>query len=175
MRTHVFSRIYSQKQKNRWKSRDTVPENKYNKKGKGRGGRHFFHQIEPNWPLPYSYSTVPVPQLRDARSAGWVTYIAVYVRVQCRDPKQGRKWINSIVKTIHSSYLPVIYLHTVPLSKRKSLRGSISTPLKGVVESLFNISVYLCIKDCSGMNIQFNNIAHSCIYWVFRYHEIINI
>ena len=31
---------------------------------KGRG-RHFFHQIEPNWPLPFS--TVPVQRLRDAR------------------------------------------------------------------------------------------------------------
>ena len=45
----------------------------------------------------------------------------------------------------------------------------------GVVESLFIITVYLRIKDCSGMNIQFNNIADSYIYWVFRYNEIINI
>ena len=39
------------------------------------GGRHFFHQVEPNWPLPYS--TVQVPQLRDARQAGWVTFCSI--------------------------------------------------------------------------------------------------
>ena len=37
--------------------------------------RHFFHQIEPNWPLPHS--TVPVPQMRDARPASWVTYCSI--------------------------------------------------------------------------------------------------
>ena len=45
-------------------------------------GRLFFPQIEPIWPLPYS--TVPVPQLRDVRPAGWVTLdspIAVYAEL----------------------------------------------------------------------------------------------
>ena len=37
--------------------------------------RPFFHQIEPNWPLPHS--TVPVPQMRDARPASWVTYCSI--------------------------------------------------------------------------------------------------
>ena len=37
--------------------------------------RHFFHQIDPNWPLPHS--TVPVPQMRDARPASWVTYCSI--------------------------------------------------------------------------------------------------
>ena len=69
------------------------------------GSRLVFRQIEPNCPL--SYSTVPVLQLRDARAG---LPIAVYARVQCRDPKQGRKRFNSMVKTIHSSYLPAIYL-----------------------------------------------------------------
>ena len=36
--------------------------------------------------------------------------IAVYARIQCRGPKQGRKRFNYIVKTIHFSYLPIIYL-----------------------------------------------------------------
>ena len=36
---------------------------------------HFFHQIEPNWPLPYSI--MPVPRLREARPAGWVTYCSI--------------------------------------------------------------------------------------------------
>ena len=39
------------------------------------GGWGFFIQIEPNWPLPYS--TVPVPLLRDARPAGWVTCYSI--------------------------------------------------------------------------------------------------
>ena len=36
-------------------------------------GRLFFPQIGPNCPLPYS--TTPEPCLRDARPAGWVTYL----------------------------------------------------------------------------------------------------
>ena len=39
------------------------------------GSRLVFSKIEPNWPLPYS--TVPVPHLRDARLAGWVTYCSI--------------------------------------------------------------------------------------------------
>ena len=50
---------------------------------KGRG-RHFFTQIDPNWPLPYS--AVPVPLLGDTRPAGWAPF-AVYAQVQCREPK----------------------------------------------------------------------------------------
>ena len=53
------------------------------------GGRHFFHQVEPNWPLPHS--TVQVPQLRDARQAGWVTFCSICAstmpRVQNRTAK----------------------------------------------------------------------------------------
>ena len=44
--------------------------------------RHFFHQIEPNWPLPYS--TVPVPRLREARPAGWVTYCSICASTMLR-------------------------------------------------------------------------------------------
>ena len=37
--------------------------------------------------------------------------IAVYAQVQnAESPKQGRKRLNSIVKTIHYSYIPIIYL-----------------------------------------------------------------
>ena len=54
-------------------------------------GRHFFHQIEPIWPLP-PYSTVPVPRLREARPAGWVAYWGTYMReYNAESPKQGRK------------------------------------------------------------------------------------
>ena len=56
------------------------------------------------------------------------------------------------------------------------LQGCVSSKSKktvsvfnGVVESLFNITVYLRIKDCSGMNIQFNKFTHGYIYFVFRY------
>ena len=46
-------------------------------RGEKGGGRRFFSQIEPNWPLPYS--TVPLPLLRDAKPAGWVTYCSICV------------------------------------------------------------------------------------------------
>ena len=71
-------------------------------------GLHFFRQIEPNWPLPYS--TVPVPWLRDSRRAGWVTYCSTYMREYNPRAGQGRKGFNSFVKTIYFSYLPIIYL-----------------------------------------------------------------
>ena len=52
-------------------------------------GRHFFHQIEPNWPLPY---TVP------CQYHGWGmpgllagSPIAVYAEVQCPEPKTGQE------------------------------------------------------------------------------------
>ena len=70
------------------------------------GGQRFFCQIEPNWPLPHS--TVPVPQLREAMPAGWVTYCSICASTMPR--AQGRKRFNCIVKTIHFSYLPIIYL-----------------------------------------------------------------
>ena len=41
--------------------------------GKRGGGGHFFTQVEPNWPLPYS-TVHAVQWLRDARPAGWVTF-----------------------------------------------------------------------------------------------------
>ena len=41
---------------------------------------------------------------------GRVTYIAVFARVQCREPKTGQKKFNSIVKTIGIDYLVIIYL-----------------------------------------------------------------
>ena len=50
------------------------------------------------------------PQVEPARPAGWVT-LQQYMREYNTDsPKQGRKRFNSIVKTIHFSYLPIIYL-----------------------------------------------------------------
>ena len=58
--------------------------------------------------------------------------IAVYTPVQCRDPKQGRKRFNNIVKTIHSPYLPIVYLwlavyiHALPVclyNCRQSMGG----------------------------------------------------
>ena len=53
------------------------------------GGRCFFTQIEPNWPLPYS--TVPVPWLKDARPAGWVTYCSICPRTMARAKNRADK------------------------------------------------------------------------------------
>ena len=75
--------------------------------------RHFFHQIETNWPLPYStMACMPVPRLREARPAGLVTYwlLQHMHKYNAKSPKQDRKRFNSIVKTIHIFYLPIIYL-----------------------------------------------------------------
>ena len=52
-------------------------------------GRLFFPQIKPNWPLPYS--TVPVPQLRDARPAGWVTYCSICASTMPRAQNRAGK------------------------------------------------------------------------------------
>ena len=52
-------------------------------------GLHFFHQIEPNWPLPYS--TVPVPRLRKARPAGWVTYCSICASTMSRAQNRAGK------------------------------------------------------------------------------------
>ena len=60
-------------------------------------GNHFFSQIEPNWPLPYS--TVPVPLLRDTRPAGHGSTVSVYARVQCREPKTGHLKVQFSRKT----------------------------------------------------------------------------
>ena len=49
------------------------------------GGRHFFPQIEPNWPL--RYSTMPVPQLKDARSAA-VKYCIICASTMPRAQKE---------------------------------------------------------------------------------------
>ena len=76
--------------------------------GKRGEGGCFFTQIEPNWPLPYS--TVPVPWLRDARLAGWVTSCEYNAESQ----KQDRKRFNSIVKTIGFDHLVIIYLWLDP-------------------------------------------------------------
>ena len=59
-----------------------------------KGGGQCFFQIEPNWPLPYS--TVPVPRLRDARPAGWVTSFSICVSTKLR--AQNRTAKGSILK-----------------------------------------------------------------------------
>ena len=53
------------------------------------GGRCFFTQIEPKWPL--LYSTVPVPWLKDARLAGWVTYCSICASIMLRAKNRGEK------------------------------------------------------------------------------------
>ena len=55
------------------------------------GGWGFFTQIEPKWPLPYSTGTVPVPLLRDARPADWVTYCSICARTMLRAQNRAGK------------------------------------------------------------------------------------
>ena len=59
-----------------WNSLSDTARHRISTARKEKGwGPQLFHQIEPNWPLPYS--TVPVPRLRDARPAGWVTCCSI--------------------------------------------------------------------------------------------------
>ena len=60
------------------------------------------------------YSTVPVPGLRDARPAGWVTYCSICAlrKYNAESTKQASKRFNSIVKTINIADLGIIYLCT---------------------------------------------------------------
>ena len=51
--------------------------------------QHFFHQIEPNWPLPYS--SVPVPLFKGSQTQRAGSPIAVYAQVQCQEPKTGQQ------------------------------------------------------------------------------------
>ena len=53
------------------------------------GSRLVFSQIEPNLPLPYS--TVPVPLLRDAWPAGWVTYCSLCASTMRRAQNRAGK------------------------------------------------------------------------------------
>ena len=53
------------------------------------GSRLVFSLIEPKWPLPYC--TVPVPLLRDARPAGWVTFCSICVSTMPRDQNRAAK------------------------------------------------------------------------------------
>ena len=84
-------------------------------------GQCFFRQIEPNGPLPYS--TVPAPRLRDAsQRAG--SPIAVYARVQCRDPKTGQEKVQFYCK-YDSLFLSSYYLSMVhTLGEEESLPSS---------------------------------------------------
>ena len=86
-------------------------EKVHSKRGKGKGVSLFL--------LNWTYCTVTDPCRTvlcryhywgmPGRQAG--SPIAVYVGVHnAKSPKQGRKRFNSIVKTIHFSYLPIIYL-----------------------------------------------------------------
>ena len=68
--------------------------------------------VKLNLTEPLPDSTVPVPLLRDARRAGWVTYCSICASTlyNPESPEQGRKMFISQVKTIYYSYLPIIYL-----------------------------------------------------------------
>ena len=69
------------------------------------GGRRFFTQIEPNWPLPYTvpcqYNGWGMPGRRRAGSP-----IVVYARVQCPEPKTGQEKVQFYCK----DHLIIIYL-----------------------------------------------------------------
>ena len=53
------------------------------------GCRLVFSLIESNWPLPYS--TVPVPLLRDARMAGWVSCLSICASTMPRAQDKAAK------------------------------------------------------------------------------------
>ena len=104
--------------------------------GKRKGGRLFFSQIEPNWPLPYS--TVPVPLLRDVRPAGWVNSFSMCAEYNAESPKQDNKRFISQVKTKYIADLSIIYLW------QRLIRTTPSSPFTVDINS----TVYSKPEDC---------------------------
>ena len=84
------------------------------------GSRLVFSLIEPNWPLPYS--TLPVPGLRDARPAGWVTYCIICASTM-EEPKTEQQRFKYIVKTSNISDLGIIYLWTRVKTRSRMMDG----------------------------------------------------
>ena len=74
--------------------------------------RHFFHQIESNWPLPYS--TKPVPRLKVARPAGWVTYCRICESTMPRAQNRAAKGSILLPRQNTSPDLVIIYLCQAP-------------------------------------------------------------
>ena len=108
-------------------------------------GCRFFTQVEPNWPLP---SNVPVPWLRDATPAGWVTYCStVYARVHCREPKTGQKKVHFYCKDDWlwpSCYYLNIYLCFAPCLRQNDFQKVVTKPLLII---LF-FSLFLLLDEC---------------------------
>ena len=80
-------------------------------RGEKVGGRRFFCQIKPNWPLPYSI--VPLPRLRDARPAGWVTSFSIWASTM---PRAQNRATNASIseKSKRFAHLGMIYLCRIP-------------------------------------------------------------
>ena len=77
-------------------------------------GRHFFHQIELTTAVEYRASTTD--EGSHGRRAGSPIAVHICGSTQCWEPKTGQEKVQSIVKTIHISYLPIIYLCSVGTS-----------------------------------------------------------
>ena len=105
-------------------------------------GRHFFHQIEPNWPLPYS--TMPVPQLRDAK-AGGLGHLLQYFR-EYNAKTQNRAGKGSILMWRRFT---LIYLW--------SMHGQRLICRDYVIRGLLCTHSVLCAKGVAGLTTNFHN------------------
>ena len=134
------------------------------------GERPFFHQDDPNWPLPYS--TVPVPRLRDGRLAGWVTYCSIICEYTTESLKQGRKRFNSIAKTKYIADLVIIYLCVKPCSfhkdpillKKLTMSLTLNLPFFGWVTEE-KIKYY----DFNGGPTKITHVSNLSHLWVKKY------
>ena len=85
-------------------------------------GQLVYSRIESNFPLPYS--TMPVPQFKDARPTGWVTfYSTVYARVQRREPKTGQEKVQFSRKTKHFAHLGILFIYVYMTHSNTAVTG----------------------------------------------------
>ena len=118
------------------------------RKEKGRR-RHLFHQIEPNWPLPYS--TVPVPRLREARLSGWVPllqYMRKYGTMPIAQNRTGNGSIQLWRRFTFPIFLLFIYAYTLAeLLTEISSFPSYCTSSLILPPSYFKLFFYILFKS----------------------------
>ena len=100
---------------------------------KGQGGRLFFSQIEPNWPLPYS--TVPVPLFRDARPAGWVNCFSICASTMQRAQNRAAKdsILNEVKILFQSGYIIYICFRVSFIERKMGVENLVTLSLENYI------------------------------------------
>ena len=88
---------------------------------------HFFHQIGPNWPLPYSI--MPVPRLRDARPAGWAPFCSTCPSTMPRAQNRAGKGSITVYCEDDLLFLSSYYLSMTWTVQNTVLQGPLWTKI----------------------------------------------